>query len=302
MSIFGRGGMPPRGPGASSPGQPPNVVIGPGSNKNIIRARIVTIGGGGPVNPLTSGEFVYSTSPGRLGTLVASSSAQAGFDQYGNAVLVGDASYFNVAPNIWVAVSIGSGRLNLWKATGPAGPWNFMAYVSYQSGLAVNNGLHIADQVANAVYVDSNLIVSAGFAAAAADPAAGNAETWHAVPYLSGWASDVGEPLQYRLNADGMVDIQGAFKFTSTAAGQSIVANNQFAAAIDSHYFPASQQRAGLWLWDGTLPNLARNANRSEHLLINTDGTLFVEWTSGGASAAAGQTARYFAQGSYRLT
>src|SRR6266702_2488262 len=87
-----------------------------------------------------------------------------------------------------------------------------------------------------------------------------------------------------------------------SAAGAAAASVDSSGAADRAAQSPPVTRRQPAGLWDGTLPNLARNANRSEHLLINTDGTLFVEWTSGGASAAAGQTARYFAQGSYRLT
>jgi hypothetical protein len=79
----------------------------------------------------SSGEFVYSPSPG-LGNLISSVAGAAGTDQYGNAYLAGTTGYFQFG-GAYYATQVGtSQQLGFYTAASGAGPWSLLASVGTQ--------------------------------------------------------------------------------------------------------------------------------------------------------------------------
>jgi hypothetical protein len=98
------------------------------------------------------------------------------------------------------------------------------------------------------------------------------AETWHTISLSTTWTAATPTP-QYRLNADGLVELKGAMIFTSTGAGLS--GNNTFTAAgaIPSAYQPVSTQYFTAVLIGGSgAPTLT--ANRTPVIELSSGGQL----------------------------
>ena len=297
--------VPPRPDQQYTPGQP--AVIAPGAASGIFRGRLVVVQGSGPPG---SGLFIYS-GPAALGNLIYSEAATAGFDAVGNAVLQGATSYTNLGGGTYQAINLNSGKLAIYTATSEAGPWTAQSSINGTPAgellLNSNGDLSLLSAVGAGLLMTNvnaftgDVVMNSGYIIAASDPSIGGEEVWHTVPYITpGWGPD-GQDLQYRLTPGGLVEMTGPLKFTSTSSGQSISVNNQFATALPAAYIPAAQRRIPLFIVGGTMPSITRNPNRSEHLLINTNGTLWLEWASAGPSTAAGQTAQFFITGQYRL-
>jgi hypothetical protein len=115
------------------------------------------------------------------------------------------------------------------------------------------------------------------------------AETWHNITLSATWTAATPTP-QYRLNADGLVELKGAIIFTSTGAGLS--GNNAFTAAgaIPSAYQPAGTQYFPAVLIGGSgAPTIT--ANRTPVIELSAGGQLTLLNVS--STGAAGDTVTF---------
>jgi hypothetical protein len=152
------------------------------------------------------GILTYSALPPALGGLVSSAGVAAAFtDNAGNAVLKGDSSYDNSIPGFSLATSQQSGTFFIFSAAGPGGPWTQLA----KMGGVQNDGETHFQAIGGSHLVADTL----WFALA---PGGFGREVWNDMRPLSN--QFVGTisgryPPQYKLEADGTVNIGGYVQF-----------------------------------------------------------------------------------------
>ena len=123
----------------------------------------------------------------------------------------------------------------------------------------------------------------------AASPTLVTTDTWHNITLATTWTAATPIP-QYRLNADGLIELKGAVIFTSTGAGLS--GNNAFTAAgaIPSAYQPASIQYFAAVLIGGSgAPTIT--ANKTPVISLSAAGELTLLNVS--STGAAGDTVTF---------
>ena len=135
----------------------------------------------------------------------------------------------------------------------------------------------------------------------AASPTLITTDSWQTVSYVNTeWADYTGGsnlPLRYRLTADGMVEILGAFAYTS--AGSALTGSNAFTSALPSGYQPVDVVQIPCMVIGGTgTPTIT--ANRVPVVQISTGGVLTLENVSG--AGTTGQTAVLACMGRYRIS
>lgn len=116
MTTQPTGGTPPRRPDQSY--TPPPPAVSPSSG-DVIRARTVIVSG----TAADDGVFVYNPVPGP-NNLVASISAGNGTDDYGNQVLAGQTSYFEIAGTWYASSMVGASFVLLTGGAAQSDPYN----------------------------------------------------------------------------------------------------------------------------------------------------------------------------------
>lgn len=146
-------------------------------------------------SPGFTGLFVYSPSPG-TGNLIASSTATAGTDPYGNAYLAGITSYgTGVASQQFFNLQGGFATLS----DSASHKWLIDANANFTSPVMRLQSLATL----------TPLFVSQAGTAITTQPGTSNPETWHA-PATAGFTTAAGvQPVEYTLLPDGNVAITG---------------------------------------------------------------------------------------------
>jgi hypothetical protein len=193
---FGLGRSTPRRAGSGVSADPGGVSVSPGNSAGIFRGRLVIVSGPG------SGVFVYSPKPG-AGNLVASISAAAGLDPYGNSVSPGFTVYSG-----GTFAQLNSGALEM----GDAAAGVFLSIFGSVLSLAAAYG-------SPSFAVTIPVTATAG---TAANPTVITTDSWNAAALLNGWANAGGGlyEAQYRLCADNTVHLIGVINSAAMTATQ----------------------------------------------------------------------------------
>jgi hypothetical protein len=172
------------------------VLAGAVDATTILGATIIADGSSGEI-------LAYSGTPA-LGNLVFSISPAAGTDGPGNAYLEGAVSYDSPGSGQWIAASMDGGTANVYTATSSAGPWT---QIGSTGSLANDGNIHFAAHGGAYLVADTILYKQ--------DPSGSGREAWHDMrPLSNSFVGTVsGEyPPQYKLSADGCVELFGSLK------------------------------------------------------------------------------------------
>jgi hypothetical protein len=133
-----RGGNPPMRPDQAN--QLPVTRAGSGpapASPVVVARRVIIVGPGG-------GLFVYSPTAA-AGNLVASISATAGTDPYGNAYVSGIADY---SPGALQGVAVDNGMIEFTRSTAPTGPWTvYSSFGLFPLGIGSKGSLEVSSDL-----------------------------------------------------------------------------------------------------------------------------------------------------------
>jgi hypothetical protein len=285
MAAMAAGGNPVQRPDQRLTGTS-RAGVGPAPQNQLIN----------PVIVITAGRalLIYSPAPG-LNNLIASIAPDAGTDSFGNSYLAGITTYepgLSLPFPPVIAMSLQAGALVGYSAASEAGPWTQLGTLNpwYAAGIgwSTDTGQIIGGdtEIQGTLTVNEALTATGG---TATNPSLVETDTWHTITLAATWTAATPIP-QYRLNADGLIELKGAVIFTSTGAGLS--GNNAFTAAgaIPSAYQPASIQYFAAVLIGGSgAPTIT--ANKTPVISLSAAGELTLLNVS--STGAAGDTVTF---------
>lgn len=176
-----------------------------------------------------SGIFAYSALPPALGGLVASIAAVSGTDSAGNAYLAGESSYANLGGGFFQAITVSGGFVVITSAASAAGPWTVLGEIG---AIRSDGDTHFAAVGGSHLVADTRLY--------ALNPVTGSGRAdWQDMrPLSNSWIGTIAGqyPPQYRLSADGFVDVAG---YVQTPAANANYNSVTF-ATLPAAYRPAA--------------------------------------------------------------